>query len=241
MYLCSSGTIFLISMVLLEAFHTPSLKCRRHSQVLSRQSINMVAGPLDSFLGLFKPSGESSASKLEKIEKLKSSLFGMAEGTSNGVKASQKTRDDISEIVSKLELMNPVKGISNSPLMNGNWKLIYTTNSGSSAGRLGAFIGRVDQDIDLSTRKYINYVRLGGIVQGALSATWDDVSPKLWRVKFIDVAITVFGIPIKKKSLEGSVGIWRMSYIDDNIRVLYAQGGKNQETENIYILAKEKF
>ena len=196
---------------------------------------------MSSFFGLFKQSSESSSARLDKIEKLKSSIFEITDGTSNGVKASQKARDDISEIVSKLESLNTVKGIASSTLMDGNWKLIYTTNSGSSAGRLGAFIGRVDQDIDISSRKYINYVRLGGIVQGALSATWDNLSPKLWRVKFIDVAITVFGIPVTKKNLEGSVGIWRMSYIDENLRILYAQGGKNQATENIYILAKEIF
>ena len=232
----TSGIVFLMLIAFLEAFHISNSKCTR-----SNQSIKMVGGPFDSFLQIFKQSSESPSARLEKIEKLKSSIFGITAGTSNGVKASQKARDEIVEIVGKLESLNSVKGISSSPFMDGNWKLIYTTNSGSSAGRLGAFIGRVDQDIDISSRKYINYVRLGGIVQGALSATWDDLSPKLWRVKFIDVAITVFGIPVTKKSLDGSVGIWRMSYIDENLRILYAQGGKNQLAENIYILAKEKF
>ena len=30
-----------------------------------------------------------------------------------------------------------------------------------------------------------------------------------------------------------------MSYIDDDFRILYAQGGKNADKENIYILKKE--
>jgi hypothetical protein len=60
-------------------------------------------------------------------------------------------------------------------------------------------------------------------------------------VKFLDLAITVFGIPVTKKSLVGSIGTWRMTYLDEDVRILYAQGGKNTVLENIYILAKDKF
>jgi len=42
-----------------------------------------------------------------------------------------------------------------------------------------------------------------------------------------------------QKSLLGSVGIWRMTYLDESMRILYAQGGKNTVAENIYILSKE--
>jgi hypothetical protein len=34
-------------------------------------------------------------------------------------------------------------------------------------------------------------------------------------------------------------GIWRMTYIDQNMRVLYAIGGKNTVKENVYVLIKE--
>jgi PAP_fibrillin len=211
------------------------------NRVSRRLSFECRAGPFDFLSGIFKESEASVAAKSLKIENLKSSLFRVTKGTSNGIKATQAARDEVSEIVTELEKLNSVSVISSSPVMNGNWKLIYTTNDGSSAGRLGAFIGRVDQDIDVSANKYINYVRLGGIVQGALTASWDNLSPKLWRVKFLDLAITVFGIPVTKKSLVGSIGTWRMTYLDDNVRILYAQGGKNTVLENIYILAKDKF
>lgn len=227
-------TTFLFTIAIANALQQPSKLSRRIS-------FERRAGPLDFLSNIFKESDASIASKYQKAESLKSSLFRVTKGTSNGVKASQTVRDEVSEIVEELEKLNSVKVISSSPVMNGNWKLIYTTNDGSSAGRLGAFIGRVDQDIDVSSNRYINYVRLGGIVQGALTASWDNLSPKLWRVKFIEVAISVFGIPVTKKSLEGSVGTWRMTYLDDSIRILYAQGGKNTVVENIYILAKDKF
>lgn len=215
-----------------------------HNGILTGSAIRQMqrnAGPADFIAGLFKDSKKGTAERLEEAESLKKVLFQITKGTSNGIKASAEVKRKVAELVNDLETLNVVKTISSSPIMNGNWKLIYTTNDGSSAGRLGPFIGRVDQDIDVTGSKYINYVRLGSIVEGALSATWDNLGPKLWKVKFIDIEISVFGIPIKKKSLEGSEGTWRMTYLDDSIRILYAQGGKNTLTENIYILRREKF
>ena len=215
-----------------------------HNGILTGSAIRQTqrnAGPADFIAGLFKDSKKGTAERLEEAESLKKVLFQITKGTSNGIKASAEVKRKVAELVNDLETLNVVKTISSSPIMNGNWKLIYTTNDGSSAGRLGPFIGRVDQDIDVTGSKYINYVRLGSIVEGALSATWDNLGPKLWKVKFIDIEISVFGIPIKKKSLEGSEGTWRMTYLDDSIRILYAQGGKNTLTENIYILGREKF
>ena len=216
----------------------------QNSNLLTRSAIGRTqrnAGPFDSLSGLFKDSKKVIAERAAKATLLKTNLLTITKGTSNGMKADAEVRSEVAKIVNDLEKLNDVKTISSSPVMNGNWKLLYTTNSGSSAGRLGPFIGRVDQDIDVSGSKYINYVRLGSIVQGALSATWDNLSPKLWKVKFIDIEISIFGIPIQKKSLEGSEGTWRMTYLDDSIRILYALGGKNSVTENIYILVRDKF
>ena len=74
----------------------------------------------------------STESQKAKIEALKKDLLDNSQGTSNGVKANAETKLKISSIVSNLEKLNTNKKISSSPLMNGNWKLIYTTNDGSS-------------------------------------------------------------------------------------------------------------
>lgn len=231
---------FFIGLFLLQSYEVASfrnLNQKRHSIIKTQRDL----GPVDFFTGLFdKKPTLSKAERIEKVEKLTSSLLSITKGTSNGIKATSAIRIEIDEVVKNLEDLNEEKKITTSPLMGGNWKLIYTTNSGSSAGKLGPFIGRVDQDIDIDSNEYINYVRLGGVVQGALTATWDNLSPKLWKVKFQKIAITVFGIPVQKKDLSGSEGTWRMSYLDDKIRILYATG-KNPKIENIYILAKDKF
>jgi hypothetical protein len=123
--------------------------------------------------------------------------------------------------------------------MSGDWGLLYTENSGSSAGKLGPFIGDVVQSIDMKSKEYINFVRVGGSVfEGALSATWDVLGPKLWRVKFKDITFKLFNTQLTKKPLVAE-GTWRMTYLDDDLRILYAVGGKNTVKENIYILTKK--
>ena len=57
------------------------------------------------------------------------------------------------------------------------------------------------------------------------------------QVNFESVRFSVLGITLVQKDLS-TVGIWRMSFLDDDFRILYAAGGKNVPKENIYILAK---
>ena len=53
-------------------------------------------------------------------------------------------------------------------------------------------------------------------------ATWDNLGDKLWQVKFQGIELKVLGIPVTNKPLVAT-GIWRMTYIDDDLRILYAQ------------------
>lgn len=96
----------------------------------------------------------------------------------------------------------------------------------------------VEQDINWSSSSYTNYVRIfRGLVQGALVAEWEIVTRSTWRVIFRGITLSFAGIPVVKKQLNAA-GTWRLTYIDDDFRILYGQGGKNIGKENIYILAK---
>ena len=143
--------------------------------------------------------------------------------------------------------------------MGGSWFLLYTTNGGSSAGKLGPFVGQVEQYFSVNNNDkkeddyYINYVRLGnGIVQGALTANWDVISDTQWQVNFKSIQFKVLGVTLLEKELKAR-GIWRMTYLDDDLRILYASsssgaggaggaGGASDTVapkENIYILSKK--
>jgi hypothetical protein len=143
--------------------------------------------------------------------------------------------------VAELEASNPTPNLTSSEKLDGSWKLIYTTNEGSSAGKLGPLVGDVEQFIRIKgydREDYINYVRIGGgVVEGALTATWDALSKTKWQVNFESVTFKLFGITLIEKELS-AIGIWRMTYLDENFRILYAAGGKNVPKENIYILSK---
>ena len=77
-----------------------------------------------------------------------------------------------------------------------------------------------------------------GIVTGVLSATWLRKSNVLWIVQFQTIILKLFGIKLTEKSLSGTEGTWRNTFLDENFRILYAIGGKNTVKENVYILEK---
>lgn len=177
----------------------------------------------------------------QRLQLIKDEINLLAKGTSNGITASDEIRSSISNLVKELESANPTPKLSSSDKVDGAWKLIYTSNQGSSAGKLGPFVGEVEQMISLKGNDspyYVNFVRLGGgIVEGALTATWEVISNDKWQVNFESVEFKIFGATLVQKQLS-AVGIWRLTFLDDNFRILYAAGGKNVPKENIYILAK---
>jgi hypothetical protein len=209
----------------------------RSSTVTTSRSSPLSIGSLFSLL---PPSQKKSITK-ERIKEIKDEIKNLSKGTSNGISASEEVRSQISTLVTELESSNPTPNLTSSEKLDGSWKLIYTTNEGSSAGKLGPFVGEVEQFIRIKgyeREDYINYVRIGGgLVEGALTATWDVLSKNKWQVHFESVKFKLFGITLADKELS-AVGIWRMTYLDENFRILYAAGGKNVPKENIYILGK---
>ena len=199
---------------------------------------------LSIFLGLTTQScalfAKFSTSASRKIDSsaLKTQIRELSRGTQNGIKASEATKKEIASVVAQLEKANRVKNLSSAKQIDGSWKLLFTTNEGSSAGKLGPFVGDVVQAIDLSRGSYINYVKLP-LVEGALRATWDNVSPSIWKVKFQSINFKIGPINLINKPLTAE-GIWKLTYIDDDFRILYAKGGGDQKEkkENLYILEK---
>lgn len=189
-------------------------------------------------LNLFKKF--TPTTKAVDIAVLKDDIFKAAKGTNNGITASAEKREEIDACIAKIVKQNKVSNISKSPLCDGSWKLLYTTNEGSSAGKLGPFIGTVTQEITFADQFYINNVVLfGGAVKASLDATWDVVGKNLWEVKFGGLVLSVFGLPVVQKSLDSVTGTWRNVYLDEKMRILYAIGGKNTVKENVYVLYKD--
>jgi len=181
----------------------------------------------------------SGISGVARTIQLKEELRSLCRGTQNGVKCSVEKREQISKLASMLQKSNKTKKLTSSPLLDKSWSLLYTTNAGSSAGKIGPFVGSVEQDIRLSEKFYTNYVRIP-FFTAFLTATWDNLSNSVWRVNFQTIAVEIFGIKVVEKPLKAS-GIWRMTYLDEDLRILFAAGqdlSKGPVIENIYILGK---
>ena len=125
-------------------------------------------------------------------------------------------------------------------MLNGEWRLIYTTNSGSSAGKIGPLVGIVSQRVDLKNFAYVNVVDLLPGVRAELLATWENDAfgyDTLWTVVFKKLVFKLFGIGVIQKELKQK-GFWRMSFLDETLRILHAKGSKNAE-ENVYVMVKK--
>ena len=228
--------------VLLAILYFPSVCAFAPPAIASASTTALSIGQL---LSDFLPAKSQTQSAIDsqRVQDIKAEIKALAKGTSNGISASEEVRGNISRLVAELEAANPTPDLTNSPKLDGSWKLVYTTNEGSSAGKLGPLVGEVEQLIRIDGRvggeeDYINVVRIaGGAIEGALRATWDVLAKDKWQVNFESVRFSVLGITLVQKDLS-AVGIWRMSFLDDDFRILYAAGGKNVPKENIYILAK---
>ena len=94
-----------------------------------------------------------------------------------------------------------------SPLLDGNWRLLYTSTKGGSAGKLGPFVGQVTQVMDYKGLSYFNVVKLP-LLSATLDAHWDVKDPSTWKVIFDRLTIRIFGKRVISKPFpETATGI----------------------------------
>ena len=177
----------------------------------------------------------------ESVAALKEELYSACRGTKNGIKATAEQRVAIADVIRKLEKANKEKKMTTSPTLDGSWELLFTTNTGSSAGLVGPFVGAVEQVISFESASYLNYVRLPGF-SAYLRANWDTLSATAWRVNFETISLEILGTRLFTKPLVAS-GIWRKTFVDPDLRILYAQGqaiSKGPVVENVYVLRRAR-
>lgn len=180
----------------------------------------------------------SSKTISSEVSDLKASIISLASGTSNGVKASPAVADKIIELSKTLVKKNKNKlSKTSNKLMDGRWKLVYTSNKESSAGKVGPFIGEVVQTINVPAVKYTNDVSiLSGLFSARLTASFENIPDSSWKVIFESLEAKIFGVKVINKTFNG-IGIWKSQYLDEDFRIFYAKSS-NKAIENIYIMKK---
>uniref|UniRef100_A0A7S0RLX8 Plastid lipid-associated protein/fibrillin conserved domain-containing protein n=1 Tax=Pyramimonas obovata TaxID=1411642 RepID=A0A7S0RLX8_9CHLO len=182
--------------------------------------------------------------KKSSAESPKQELLDLCEAIpNNGVNSDDELKEEVLEMVASLEDFNPNKKPASRDAkrgaLDGLWELAFTTNDGSSAGKLGPFVGYVTQEVNVGGEKYKNNVEFGPL-KLCLTANWEVLGDTKWKVVFEDVVISLFNIQLTRKEFPPDrFGIWRMTYADDDVRVLWTSS-PNSETgkESLFVLTK---
>ena len=192
------------------------------------------------------------------IEALKPSDIGR-----NGLDATAAQKAEISGLVEVLEAkgnptLNPALATNK---LKGNWQMLYTdlTPAAPSSGKLGPFLtGDVYQEVDPENGqiKNILFIELfGGAakIKGGLVAKQSVYDKETWRIDFqyVTTTVEIFGVPIgfpgRRTFVVGQeTRLWRMTYLDDNLRILRAKRlkrgnkdeGKEEKQGFIFVLKR---
>jgi hypothetical protein len=73
----------------------------------------------------------------------------------------------------------------------------------------------------------------------AAAAQWTVENASQWRVVFQTIKFSFAGITLLDKPIDNAVGLWTLTYIDDDFRVLTARSLGRNDGGNVYILAKK--
>mmetsp|Transcript_19249 Transcript_19249/g.25357 ORF Transcript_19249/g.25357 Transcript_19249/m.25357 type:complete len:244 (-) Transcript_19249:4-735(-) len=228
------ATLFLfVGLEISTAFFTPTIKLTKIGPKSFQVASHRITDSPSMILGAFQKPKSIPA----ELESIKLDIIETAQGTSNGVKASQNQKNKIEELAISLEKLCPTKSPAKSELSNGEWTLVYTTNTGNSSGKLGPFVGKVTQVIDLKEDRYFNIVEVGPL-RAELEATWIVRGNINWTVIFKTVAFKLFGAEFLKKyfDMKSARGNWMITYVDEDFRIIRASG--REGVTNIYVLAK---
>jgi hypothetical protein len=176
----------------------------------------------------------SAASLSSVVDRLRAAA-GTANGTDLDSSGEAKVKLIINELCARDDSMPNPAAID---LANTNWDLAYSDSSGNSSGKLGPFVGKVEQrfkDEPLSG-KYENIVKLGPLTL-SLAAVAEPLEKskknESLRVTFVDLTVSAFGRQVLTKPFPpGRAGTWRMAYASEKVRVLYTNQG------NVFVLTR---
>lgn len=167
----------------------------------------------------------SAAVNSGKNTELKRKILDLSEGTGSGVKAPQQIKAQIDSLIVDLCSANPTPEPADSELLDGRWRVRYSTAPPPSNGQLGPFIGSAFQNVDLAKGVYENLLivgdeEAGGWLKAVLKADWKVVDGRTWTVFFRSLDLSVFGFTLVRQRWEENTRVWDMAYLDRDTRVV---------------------
>mmetsp|Transcript_4830 Transcript_4830/g.16838 ORF Transcript_4830/g.16838 Transcript_4830/m.16838 type:complete len:226 (-) Transcript_4830:336-1013(-) len=118
-------------------------------------------------------------------------------------------------------------------VLDGRWRVMYSTAPPPSNGKLGPLPGTAFQEIDVAAGRYVNRLVVppgpasGGVLTAVLDAGWTVAADDEWVVEFRSVEVALLGVGLFTKQFGGVTRVWRMTYTDEGVRVVRA--ARNRE------------
>lgn len=96
-----------------------------------------------------------------------------------------------------------------------------------------------NNDVFTSVKSLISNFNSLGNAFGVNKMSEVDYGATCWRVDFESLSIQVFGIPIVTKKFENTSRVWRMSYVDDDTRIVRAGRSGEKDDEFVFYMTRE--
>lgn len=158
---------------------------------------------------------------------------------------SRAQKQTIRSIAESLETVNATPSPALSPLSTGTWKCLYSDAPGPSGGRLGPFVGRVYQDVDMAAKKYVNILQVGKKgtapwLSARLVATWEVKDAETWEVQFQHLELRVWGRRLLHQEFKDVRRLWKMTFLDEQLRVVRARRPEKREDQAfLFVLQRD--
>ena len=160
----------------------------------------------------------------------------------NGLPATPTQRAEIASLAADCEALNPTRNPASSPLMLGQWRLLYTdlTPAAPSSGRLGPFTGAVFQELSAGRIRNLLQVGSPALVSAELCAAAQVADKQTWRIAFQTVSVNLGPLRLYSRDFgEREVREWRITYLDGGLRIMRARNPAAGGEGFLFVLARE--
>jgi len=171
------------------------------------------------------PAAQQQPPDIEAVPEAKQALLDACSKANykSGIFTPPDEKKEIEEAARALERLNSATTIANigSRMLNGEWKLLYSTSESISAGLWGPLVGEVTQTMEAGQRNLVCSTEFfGGALKMEWRTSWSAVGNQEITLPGEDWYPYLFGIRLSLWSFSNDEGVsYKMTYTDSGLRI----------------------